>query len=45
MCITSGEMLKAQSYHLENKATEERVNKHKNNETPNKRLLDSQAAN
>ena len=43
MCITSGAMLKAQRYQLENKASEERAKKQKNNETQNKRLLDTQA--
>ena len=43
MCITSGAVLKAQRYHLEKKATEERAKKQKENETQIKRLLDAQA--
>ena len=38
MCITSGAVLKAQRYHLEKKATEERAKKQKKNETQNKFL-------
>ena len=33
MCITSGAVLKAQRYQLENKATEEIAKKQKKNET------------
>ena len=43
MCITSGVVLKAQMYQIENKATEEREKKQKNNETQNKHLLYAQA--
>ena len=42
MCINSGVVLKAQTYQLENKATEQIAEKQKKNETQNFRLFDAQ---